>query len=755
MRRRVTRHSCARRCCAKPGRRIFSDPRVLGIGQAIVRELSRSALALQPAERARRAAGRQRHAATRLSRAADADLSQSRSAVQQSLLRLRRGRRRIDRQRPDRRVDLGRPRQRRRKPGAHSAAGEIRNGEHASMASRAQYARPTTRICVREALGAHALDSDEAAFAAVVRALGAFEQDYDEFNPYTSKYDAYLTGRAKLERPKRAASSCSTIRPRATARSAISALRTADGGAPALSDYGLIAIGVPRNAAIARNRDAAFHDLGACGPDRKDKIGQAPFCGLFRTPTLRNVALRKTFFHNGKFHDLREVVEFYVTRDIAPERWYARNADGSVRVYDDLPAPYQANINRDAPFAGQRPGAKPQPRRARDRRCRRVHENTDRWLSRRQSVSRRAKRRGEPPLNLATQVRCRVVAGPLGARRACALPAQSCQSAGEDRIRSNGRHPYIALVQACSNAAPLRSSTERRTSDFALGFDVKNGEIVMQRSLSATAVVLGLVSTAFFAGCQRAEPEKAATAAPAPAPAVEVAKAPPPAPEYPTHVYFGDTHLHTALSLDAGVAGARLMPADAYRFAKGEEVTGASGQKAKLSRPLDFLVVTDHSDQMGLVTDLIAGKPEIIANPTAKKWYDMMQGGQGRRGCEGYRHDVRARQVPEGDHVQPGLARLSRHVGSHHQGRRRSQRARQVHGIHRATSGPRWSAATICTATLSFATTATRRARSSRSRTIRRAAPIRAICGNGWPRTKARPAARCWRSRTTATSATA
>ncbi len=138
----------------------------------------------------------------------------------------------------------------------------------------------------------------------------------------------------------------------------------------------------------------------------------------------------------------------------------------------------------------------------------------------------------------------------------------------------------------------------------------------MQPSLLARSVILGLASCAFIAGCQRSEPEQAATAAPPPpAEAAEVAKSPPPAPDYPTHVYFGDTHLHTAMSLDAGVAGARLMPADAYRFAKGEEVTGASGQKAKLSRPLDFLVVTDHSDQMGSVTDLIAGKPEILANP--------------------------------------------------------------------------------------------------------------------------------------------
>ena len=80
--------------------------------------------------------------------------------------------------------------------------------------------------------------------------------------------------------------------------------------------------------------------------------------------------------------------------------------------------------------------------------------------------------------------------------------------------------------------------------------------------------------------------------------------------------------------MDAGAAGAKLLPADAYRFAKGEEVTGASGQKAKLSRPLDFLVVSDHSDQMGLITDLKAGKPELLAVPMAKRWYDLMQAGK-------------------------------------------------------------------------------------------------------------------------------
>src|SRR3954467_12922588 len=98
---------------------------------------------------------------------------------------------------------------------------------------------------------------------------------------------------------------------------------------------------------------------------------------------------------------------------------------------------------------------------------------------------------------------------------------------------------------------------------------------------------------------------------------------------YPTRPFFGDTHLHTSFSFDAGAFGARLTPRDAYLFAKGNEVTASSGQPAKLSRPLDFLVVADHSDQMGFFPDLFAGKPEILADPTGRKWYDMVQSGQG------------------------------------------------------------------------------------------------------------------------------
>jgi hypothetical protein len=98
---------------------------------------------------------------------------------------------------------------------------------------------------------------------------------------------------------------------------------------------------------------------------------------------------------------------------------------------------------------------------------------------------------------------------------------------------------------------------------------------------------------------------------------------------FPTRPLFGDTHLHTMFSFDAGAFGARLTPSDAYRFAKGEEITASSGQPAKLSRPLDFLVVADHSDNMGFFPEMLAGKPDVLADPTGRKWYDMIQSGQG------------------------------------------------------------------------------------------------------------------------------
>jgi len=96
---------------------------------------------------------------------------------------------------------------------------------------------------------------------------------------------------------------------------------------------------------------------------------------------------------------------------------------------------------------------------------------------------------------------------------------------------------------------------------------------------------------------------------------------------FPDQVFWGDTHLHTGLSMDAGLFGARLGLDDAYRFARGEEVMASSGQPAKLGRPLDWLVIADHSDGMGFFTDLAAGKPEILKYDQGSRWYAGLQKG--------------------------------------------------------------------------------------------------------------------------------
>lgn len=91
---------------------------------------------------------------------------------------------------------------------------------------------------------------------------------------------------------------------------------------------------------------------------------------------------------------------------------------------------------------------------------------------------------------------------------------------------------------------------------------------------------------------------------------------------FPERPLWGETHLHTGLSLDAGAFGNILGPDDAWRFAKGEQITSSSGQPVRLSRPLDWMVLTDHTDLMGFAPDLQAGKPEILADPKGLEWYE-------------------------------------------------------------------------------------------------------------------------------------
>jgi len=129
------------------------------------------------------------------------------------------------------------------------------------------------------------------------------------------------------------------------------------GARPQFTDYGYAALAVPRNAAIPANADPRFFDLGLCGPQRKDLSDHPEYCGMFKVPTLRNVAVRREFFHNGKFSDLETSVQFYAQRNTAPERWYTRSRR-TAGTFDDLPTALQANVNREPPFGLTR-GEKP------------------------------------------------------------------------------------------------------------------------------------------------------------------------------------------------------------------------------------------------------------------------------------------------------------------------------------------------------------------------------------------------------------
>ena len=115
---------------------------------------------------------------------------------------------------------------------------------------------------------------------------------------------------------------------------------------------------------------------------------------------------------------------------------------------------------------------------------------------------------------------------------------------------------------------------------------------------------------------------------------------------YPDRVYFGDTHLHTSFSTDAGMFGTRLGPEEAYRFALGEEVTSSTGVRARLLRPLDFLVVADHSENLGLAPMIAESNPELLKTVFGRKVHDMVKSGDGGGAYGEWSKGMETRQDP-------------------------------------------------------------------------------------------------------------
>ena len=223
---------------------------------------------------------------------------------------------------------------------------EMANTSGAALVSKVRL-RHAAKI--QAAFGDKVFDDPAQAFKAILMSLETFQQDPSEFYPYSSKYDAWLRRQATLSvQELRGLAAFNDANKGNCARCHPSAIKA--GAFPQFTDFGYAAVGVPRNLAIAANHDAKYFDLGLCGPLRADLSGKKQFCGMFRTPSLRNVATRQAYFHNGMVHDLKDAVRFYAERDTQPEKWYPRGSDGSVLKFDDLPSAYRDNVDREAPF---------------------------------------------------------------------------------------------------------------------------------------------------------------------------------------------------------------------------------------------------------------------------------------------------------------------------------------------------------------------------------------------------------------------
>ncbi len=233
---------------------------------------------------------------------------------------------------------------------------EMANPDVAAVEARLRKASYAAQF--RRVFGDDIFEHPAAAATKAAAALQAFQEQDPSFEPYTSKFDAAMSGNAVFTaRELRGYTTFNDPQKGNCAKCHVDA--PGPGGRPAqFTDYGMVALGVPRNPDIAANRDPRYFDLGLCGPVRKDLAREGAYCGMFKTPTLRNSSSRQVFFHNGRFHAMDEVLHFYAERDTDPTKWYSR-VNGKAVAFDDLPARHRPNVDHvDVPFtlrAGQRP----------------------------------------------------------------------------------------------------------------------------------------------------------------------------------------------------------------------------------------------------------------------------------------------------------------------------------------------------------------------------------------------------------------
>ncbi|TKC87823.1 cytochrome-c peroxidase [Trinickia terrae] len=207
------------------------------------------------------------------------------------------------------------------------------------------------RAAFAQLFGQAIFDNPKMLVSEAMFAVARYQFEDVSFHPYTSKYDYWLEGKARLTQAELHGLQLFNDPQKANCAGCHLSKPGKDGLPPMFTDYQYEALGVPRNTALAATKNPKYYDMGICGPYRTDLSKQTQYCGMFLTPTLRNSSTRKVFFHNGVYHTLDEVMAFYNLRDIDPAKIYPRDAHGKVTKYNDLPARYRANIDKsDAPF---------------------------------------------------------------------------------------------------------------------------------------------------------------------------------------------------------------------------------------------------------------------------------------------------------------------------------------------------------------------------------------------------------------------
>jgi len=226
----------------------------------------------------------------------------------------------------------------------------MNGGDRARVADKLRAAAYADALVA--AFGANALATPDEAMHTLGSAVEAFLLS-DELSPFSSRYDRFVRGEGALSAEEQRGLALF----RDPAKGNCAFCHKLDPGSPnprrsPLSDFGFEVVGAPRNTALPAGRAP---DLGLCRARPPGAHTDEPrFCGAFRTPSLRNVATRSRFLHNGAFARLRDVVAFYATRSIDPARWYPSGVP-----YDDLPPEYRENVNEIIAPYDRGPGERP------------------------------------------------------------------------------------------------------------------------------------------------------------------------------------------------------------------------------------------------------------------------------------------------------------------------------------------------------------------------------------------------------------